>query len=184
MTQPTARPQELALPVASLAALRRALARSVGADAAALALQEAGVAAGNAFYDMLLRVPGAEDADAADWSESVFWRRFGELFERRGWGRVANEMLHSGVGALDAFDWVESEPDSGAGRPSCFFTAGLLANLLGHVCSDEVAVLEVECRSRGDSRCRFLYGAPEVLDLVYGRIRTGERVDDSIASLV
>jgi predicted hydrocarbon binding protein len=182
MTQPTARPQELALPVASLAALRRALARSVGADAAALALQEAGVAAGNAFHDLLLRV--GDDIDAADWSEGVFWRRFGDLFERRGWGRVANETLHNGVGALDAFDWVESEPDSGASRPSCFFTAGLLANLLGRVCNDEVAVLEVECRSRGDARCRFLYGSPDVLELVYGRIRAGSAVDDSIATLV
>lgn len=184
MTQPTARPQELALPVASLAALRKALARSVGADAAAVALQEAGVAAGDAFYEMLLRAPGGEDGSAADWPETVFWRRFGELFERRGWGRIANETLHNGVGALDAFDWTESEPDSGAQRPSCFFTAGLLANLLGRVSNDEVAVLEVECRSRGDSRCRFLYGAPEVLDLVYGRVRRGEPVDESIASLV
>jgi len=184
MTQPTTRPQELALPVASLAALRRALARSVGGDAAAHALQAAGVSAGDAFYDMLIRLTGSDEEDPADWPESVFWRRFGDLFERRGWGRIANEQLHRGIGALDAFDWVESEPDSGAVRPSCFFTAGLLANLLGHISNDEVAVLEIECRSRGDSRCRFLYGAPETLDAVYGRILSGERIDESIASLV
>ncbi len=50
MMQTNARPQELALPVASLAALRRALAEAVGDDAAAVAFQQAGVAAGDAFF--------------------------------------------------------------------------------------------------------------------------------------
>jgi len=182
MSQANARPQELALPVASLAALRRALAESVGDDAAAAALQEAGVAAGDAFYKLLVHA-AAPGEDPAHWGESQFWRRFGELFERRGWGRIANEALHPGVGALDAFDWVESNPELLAGRPACHFTSGLLANLLGRVCQDEVAILEVECRSRGDARCRFLYGNPEVLESVYGRLRAGMAVEDSLAAL-
>jgi hypothetical protein len=144
-------------------------------------LQSAGVAAGNAFHELLLR--GAGDGNPGDWGESAFWRRFGELFERRGWGRIANETVHPGVGALDAFDWVESNPDVGANRPSCFFSAGLLANLIGRICNDEVAVLEVECRSRGDSRCRFLYGAPVTLDTLYGHLRTGAPVNESLAAL-
>jgi predicted hydrocarbon binding protein len=182
MTQPNNRPPELALPVASLAALRAALARSVGDDAAAVALQEAGVAAGDAFHQ-LLRAPGSDDSTPGDWSEGVFWRRFGELFERRGWGRIGNEMVHDGIGALDAFDWVESNPEIGASRPSCFFSAGLLANLLGRITNAEVAVLEVECRSCGDSRCRFLYGAPATLDTLYGRLRDGHAIGDSLATL-
>lgn len=179
-THSHSRPQELALPVASLAALRWALAEAVGDDVAARALQQAGIAAGDAFFQMLTH-PGGEDP--ADWDETVFWRRFAELFERRGWGRIANESVHPGVSGLDAFDWVESNPDLMAGRPSCHFTTGLLANLLGRVCKAEVAVLEVECRSRGDSRCRFLYGSPEVLDEVYGRIRSGADVEGSLATL-
>ncbi len=91
--------------------------------------------------------------------------------------------MHPGVGALDAHEWVESDPDATAARPSCVFTSGLLANLLGRVCNDEVAVLEVQCRSRGDQHCRFLYGSPDVLDTVYGRIRAGEQVDDTLAAL-
>ena len=86
--------------------------------------------------------PGADEPGT--WGESQFWRRFAELFERRGWGRIGNEAVHPGVGALDAFDWVESNPELLAGRPACHFTSGLLANLLGRVCQDEVAVLEVE----------------------------------------
>jgi predicted hydrocarbon binding protein len=182
MSQGNARPQELALPVASLAALRRALAETVGDDAAATALQEAGVAAGDAFFKLLVHTSSSAE-DPAQWADSQFWRRFAELFERRGWGRIGNEAVHPGVGALDAFDWVESNPELLAGRPACHFTSGLLANLLGRVCQDEVAVLEVECRSRGDSRCRFLYGNPEVLESVYGRLRAGMAVADSLAAL-
>jgi hypothetical protein len=87
------------------------------------------------------------------------------------------------VGALDSGNWVEVQPES-ATRPSCYFTTGLLANLLGQAADAEIAVLEVECRSRGDERCRFLFGAPVTLDELYGRLRSGEPVDQSIASLV
>jgi len=180
----TARPQELALPVASLAALRRALVESTGDDVAARALQQAGVAAGDAFFHLLSPPgPAGGSATPAEWNEGVFWRRFAEMFERRGWGRIANERVHPGVAALDAFDWVESDAGMGATRPSCFFTAGLLANLLGRVVQDEVAVLEVECRSRGDARCRFLYGSPQNMDSVFGRLRAGAALEESLTAL-
>lgn len=180
MTQ-AQRPQELALPVASLAALRSALEEAVGADHAARALQAAGNAAGDAFHEIL--TGASQDAAPAEWTESAFWRRFGELFARRGWGRLSNEQIHEGVAALNAYDWVESNPERAAGRPSCSFTAGLLANLLGRVTGAEVSVLEVECRSRGDSHCRFLYGSPEALDAVYARLRSGEAVQETLATL-
>jgi len=181
------RPAELAIPVASLTALRNALADEVGDDPAARALQVAGVAAGHAFFDTLAHAGSAGgrtgDADPATWSESVFWRLLADLFERRGWGRIRNAQAHAGVGAIDAFDWVESQQDAGALRPSCFFTAGLLANLLGRVVGDDVAVLEVSCRSRGDAHCRFLYGSPETLDVVFSRIRNGADVEETLATL-
>ena len=182
----TARPPELALPVASLAALRRSLAASVGADDAARALQAAGVAAGDALYQMLTLVPGSSStppAQPAEWSEAVFWRRFAELFEKRGWGHLNWQLMHPGIGALDAPDWVEADPAVSAQRPSCFFSAGLLANLLGRVSGEDVAVLEVDCRSRGDDRCRFLFGSPVVLDAVYGHLRAGSGVAGAIAAL-
>jgi predicted hydrocarbon binding protein len=188
MNSTNSRPAELAIPVASLTALRHALADEVGDDAAARALQVAGVAAGHAFYDTLAYGVSAAgrngEADPAEWSEATFWRRLGDLFQRRGWGRIRNhEPLHTGVGALDAFDWVEAEPEAGAARPSCFFTAGLLANLLGRVVGDDVAVLEVGCRSRGDEHCRFLYGSPETLDVVFARIRSGADIEETLATL-
>jgi hypothetical protein len=33
--------------------------------------------------------------------------------------------------------------------------------------------MEVECRSRGESRCRFLAGAPETLSILYDRMAQG-----------
>lgn len=187
MTPTSSRPAELALPVAAMAALRRSLSSSVGADTAAHALRSAGNAAGDAFFRLLTHVPGAQPADdrsaPVDLSEDVFWRRLSQLFEVRGWGRLVNSRVHAGVGALDAPDWVESDPDTAAARPSCHFSAGLLANVLGQAAGGEVAVLEVECRSRGDERCRFLYGGAAALERVYGDLHAGHSADAALEAL-
>ena len=59
----------------------------------------------------------------------------------------------------------------------------MLANVLGQVAGSDVAVLEVECRSRGDARCRFLFGSPEALNGVYRRLVGGENLDAAVAQL-
>jgi predicted hydrocarbon binding protein len=193
MTPVHSRPAELALPVASLAALRRELAATAGGDAAAKALQSAGNAAGDSFFRSLAHGAAASVSDDAATAareslarldQVTFWRRFVELFASRGWGHLAMTPMHPGVGALDAADWVEADPDAGGARPACFFTTGLLANLLGRVAGEDVAVLEVECRSRGDERCRFLFGGPIALDELFQHIRSGRGVDESLEQLV
>ncbi|MBX6364637.1 MAG: hypothetical protein IRZ00_12285 [Gemmatimonadetes bacterium] len=172
---------ELALPTAALAALRRFLLTELGAESGARALRQAGHAAGDALYPVL--VGGAADGDAASIPETVFWRRLGDLFAARGWGRLTHADLHPGLGALDAADWMEANPQLGAPWPGCHFTTGLLANLLGRAAGDEVGVLEVECRSRGDGRCRFLFGGREALDAVYEALRSGSSLEESLARL-
>lgn len=172
------RPQELALPIASLAALRAALGEAVGEDAAAEALRAAGYAAGDALYTAL-----AAGNLEADLPAERFWNRLAQLFAGRGWGTLRHEAVHPGVGALNAMDWVEADALAGARRPSCFLTTGMLANLLGRVAGEEIAVLEVECRSRGDARCRFLFGGPSALDTVYDHVAAGESADASLAAL-
>jgi hypothetical protein len=57
--------------------------------------------------------------------------------------------------------------------PSCHLTCGLLADFFGRLSEGLVAVMEVECRSRGDARCRFLAGAPETLSTLYERMAQG-----------
>ncbi|MGH7552908.1 MAG: V4R domain-containing protein [Longimicrobiales bacterium] len=186
------RPAELALPVASLAALRRSLAANVGADGAAHALQDAGHAAGDAFFRALCRQPGAAGQMLSEETapevlreigEAAFWRRFSNLFASRGWGTFAHSAVHAGVGALQSADWVESDSVAGAVRPSCFFSTGLLANLLGQIAGQEIAVMEVECRSQGDGRCRFLFGGPGALEELFHRIESGQDIESSLSAL-
>ncbi|HEY0305594.1 MAG TPA: V4R domain-containing protein [Longimicrobiales bacterium] len=171
------RAPELAIPVASLSALRQALTAEVGPDAAASALRAAGHAAGDAWHP---QVSSGEDGAV---SESAFWRRLSQLFHSRGWGSLAHSAVHPGVGALDAVDWVEAQPDAGEPRPSCFFTTGLLANLLGNVAGSDVAVMEVECRSAGADRCRFLFGSADALNALYARVSSGDAVDAALSEL-
>ncbi len=187
---PTAHPSrtaELVLPVASLAALRRTLAESVGDDDAAIALREAGRAAGAAFFASLAPNAGG-DADAAarelrELPTDQFWTRIAQLLSARGWGRLSHTSPHPGVGALSADDWVEADPDAQATRPSCYFTTGLLADLLGRVAGADMAVLEVECRSRGDARCRFLFGSPAALDALFAELADGRPADAALDAL-
>jgi hypothetical protein len=49
----------------------------------------------------------------------------------------------------------------------------MLADFLGRMAQGQVAVMEVECRTRGDSRCRFLVGAPDSLSVLYDRMSHG-----------
>jgi hypothetical protein len=187
MGRPGSRPAELALPVACLGAIRDALSAEVGSDAAASALRVAGYAAGEALFTALTQPfadsSGTDAGGPGALSANTFWRRLSQLLSTRGWGTLSHSAVHPGVGALDTTNWVEVLPEPTT-RPSCFFTTGLLANLLGLAANAEIAVLEVECRSCGDARCRFLFGSPATLEALYDRLRTGESVDQSMKSLV
>ena len=186
MPRPGNRPPELAIPVASLAALRTALADEVGADAAARALAAAGQAAGDSLFAQLVAVNGdSEHGTSAlqDVSEGAFWRRLSQLFSSRGWGTLSHSAAHDGVGALDAPDWVEADAEGGANRPTCFFTTGVLANLLGNAAGAPISVLEVECRSRGDQRCRFLFGSTAAMNAVYEKVGAGNSADAALSEL-
>lgn len=174
---------ELALPVGSLSALRNALEAQIGGDAAALALRQAGYAAGDALFPLL--ASGAEGAaGAGELPESVFWHRVSDLFAARGWGKLEFSAMHPALGSLETADWVEADASDGNLRPSCHFTTGLLANLLGRAAGEEVGVLEVECRSRGDLACRFLFGGQDALAVVYEALAHGQELDQALAQLV
>ncbi len=179
MAQSTTRMMEVVIPAASIRALRQSLGEQLGADAAASALQYAGHAAGDAFHALL----AAEAGDTGGMAEDAFWRRLADLLANRGWGQLGHRDAHPGVGALQSGNWAESDPDSSADRPSCFFTTGLLARLLEGVAGRQVGVFEVECRSAGDPQCRFLFGGPQALQGVYAAMSEGADVDRAIASL-
>lgn len=177
-----ARPSELTLPVASFSALRRAMVEALGEQAAADAMRQAGYAAGDSLHSIL---GGGAEHDPGEIPVSRFWSDFARLFSSRGWGRLAFVPLHEGVGSLESNDWFEATDGAGGqgGQPSCHFTTGLLANVLGQVAGADIAVLEVECRSRGDSRCRFLFGGSEPVFRVYEEIAGGSAPDDALAQI-
>jgi bacteriochlorophyll 4-vinyl reductase len=183
MNQTGARIPEVALPATAVGALRTALVNELGGDRAASVLRSAGHAAGDALYQVLVQSAGEPQPGVTELDAARFWRRFAHLFSTRGWGNLVQGDVHAGVAVLESTDWAEADATSQARRPSCFFTTGLLANVLGKVANADVAVLEVECRSRGDARCRFLFGSPAAMENVYRQMVTGSDLDQAIAQL-
>jgi len=102
-----------------------------------------------------------------------------EFFTSGGWGSVTLHPVGTGALALDSTDWAEAAPGT-AQSPMCFFSAGMLADFLGRFADETVAVMEVECRSRGDERCRFLSATPQVLEKVYDEMTAGRSYADAL----
>jgi predicted hydrocarbon binding protein len=137
-------------------------------------LQEAGYAAGEGLFKAFTAVTSATDLDA-----DVFGETLSEFFTNGGWGAVTLSPVGTGALALDSSDWAEAEPGT-AQAPMCFFSAGMLADFLGRLSDETVAVMEVECRSRGDERCRFLSATPEVLERVYREMTEGRTYEEAL----
>lgn len=173
MTTTHADSQTLTLGKRSLHQLRSALERALGVQAAPL-LQEAGFASGEALSDTLQHwvqanylVDRPQELDAEFLGEAL-----SGFFADQGWGTLTLGKLGDSVITVDAPEWAESTPGSGQ-YPSCHVSAGLLADVFSRLANGQFAAMEVECRSRSDSRCRFLLAAPETLTLVYERMTHG-----------
>lgn len=187
MTDTATHTSMVQLPAAALTAFHRALSQDRSPAEAAALTRQMGFEAGEGFYaafrEWLVRPGAGEQTDPALLPADDFWTRLADFFETMGWGRVEFERLHSGIAALSSDGWAEAEPAGTARQPTCHFSTGVLADILGRVAGDNLAVLEVECRSRGDRRCRFLIGGPEALRGVYERIRKGEAFPEAVAAL-
>jgi predicted hydrocarbon binding protein len=171
----------LAVTKDALAALRNALMRDTG-HAAAGYFQEAGYAGGAALFEAFRGWLGQRGADAP---ESLpldeFQRLAGEFFRETGWGTLTVGTLHDAVATLDSPDWGEASPDSGMEHPCCHLSAGMFADFFGRVADAPLAVMEVECRSTGAERCRFLLGSAEVMQAVYDGMSQGQPYDQAVA---
>ena len=58
------------------------------------------------------------------------------------------------------------------------------ADFFGRISDAPLAVLEVECRSMGAPRCRFLLGNSDVLQYVFTEVEKGVAYDEAVATLV
>jgi predicted hydrocarbon binding protein len=168
----------------TLAALRAALVRDTG-DAAAAYLQEAGYAGGGALFDAFRHWLAGHRADPAEsLSVDVFQREATEFFRQAGWGSLHVSALHDAVAALDSYDWAEALPGGGLEQPGCHLTAGMFADFFGRVADAPLAVMEVECRSAGSERCRFLLGSTEVMQGVYDQMSEGAGYDVAVEGVL
>lgn len=172
----------LALTRASLSTLRSALLRDGGPDAA-IYLQEAGYAGGDAMWQAFRRwLAERSDIAAEHLDVSAFESRLSEFFRDAGWGNVTIGSLDDVVATLDSSDWGEADPSSAMDHPCCHLTTGMFADLFGRIAGHAVAVLEVECRSSGASRCRFLVGSPEVMEGIYDDMGRGISYEDAVSA--
>jgi len=144
-------------------------------DQAIAILQEAGYAAGEGLYRAFADAHSPTDLDADLLAETL-----SEFFANGGWGTLTMSPVGTGALALDSSDWVEADPGTSE-TPMCFFSAGMLADLLGRLSDEPVSVMEVECRSRGDARCRFLSATPEVLQRVYEGMTEGRTYEEALS---
>jgi predicted hydrocarbon binding protein len=162
--------------------LRNTLERDAGLQAASY-LQEAGFAGGEAMADAfrawLTDRHGVEQPRELD--AAHFGTTLSQFLSELGWGTVSVSPLGAAALAIDSSDWAEAQDDPSGEYPSCHLSCGLLADFLGRISDGTIAVMEVECRSRGDARCRFVAGSPETLGVLYDRMAQGEGYADALA---
>jgi predicted hydrocarbon binding protein len=166
---------DISLTASSLVALSPRALHALRDRVGAQALQEAGYAAGEAtFRAFSTWLP---QAAGVDHPRELAAPRLAEVLSQflvsLGWGAVQVTPLGDAAVAVDANAWAEAAPGAGLQYPSCFFTAGLLADFMGRMADAALAAMEVECRSRGDARCRWLVGAPETLAALYEQMTQG-----------
>lgn len=169
----------IAVSRSALTALRRAILREVG-PAASACLQEAGYAGGDTVFDSFtewLRAQGKAGPDELDMME--FQHRASLYFKELGWGTISVSPLSDAVAIVDSADWREVDPEGNLDHPACHFTTGMFADFFGRLSGAPLAVLEVECRSMGSPRCRFLLGNSEVLQFIFQEMEKGVSYQDA-----
>jgi predicted hydrocarbon binding protein len=167
------------IPAASLHVLRHALEEG-GQDAAAV-MQQAGFAAGSsmltAFNAWLTSERGVDDATLLD--REHLDEALSGFFGQTGWGTLTVSTLGGGLLALDSPDWAEAIPNS-TQWPSCLLSSGLLPAFLGALGGHSLGAMELECRSNGGQKCRFVIGAPDNLHTLYERLALGMKLEDAV----
>jgi len=169
----------LQLPRPLVASLISAVMAGRSPQEGAELLRLAGYDAGESIYEMLrdrLAARGyAGDVEESD--ASAFWEALSDS-----WGTVRHRELHPGVAEISSGDWFEADAVPAGG--ACHLSTGIFADLLRRVAGDDVAVLEVGCRARGDDDCRFLFGGPAALEALHARIGAGEDLETAVRNLV
>lgn len=172
--------REVALPASALVGLRQALRREAGPLATTHALHSAGYDAGTTLHALF---EASVNGSSGTLGEEAFWDELRTFLFRRGWGTLRHERSHPAVGFMSSGDWAEADAALEEKQPSCAFTSGMIASILGQVAGGPIAVLEVECRSRGDEECRFAIGSEAAVHELYGKLLEGADLETSLREL-
>lgn len=178
MDAPATTLREIAVPVSIFVTLRTELAKEAGALPTIHALHHAGYQAGSEAAAAF-----AVGGEVGSMGQSAFWVRLSEFFSRRGWGTLRQSGDHSGIALLSSPDWAEASPDADDSEASCCFSTGFLSGLLSELAVGPVAVLEVDCRARGDEQCCFAFGSEVAIHDLYGRLLDGTNLEGALAAL-
>jgi hypothetical protein len=167
----------------TLVSLCGSLLREGGADAATHLLN-AGYTGGPTLFDAFTRWLLARGYGTP---EAVPALKFGEratlFFRELGWGSLDLGAVGEAVATVDSLDWAESDPSIALEFPGCYVTTGIFTDFFGRIAGSPLSVLEVECRSMGAERCRFLIASPEVMQHVYDAMGAGLGYDAAVASV-
>jgi hypothetical protein len=180
MSRSAAAPREIAVPVSLFDSLRGELEQEAGTLQTVRALHHAGYRAGLSAAAALDEEAGGE---AFSLSQAAFWKHLARYFSRRGWGELSHTTPHPAVGLLTSPDWAEARADEVDADASCSFSAGFLSGLLSQLAGGPVAVLEVQCRTRGDRECRFAFGSETAVHELYGMLLDGADLSSALETL-
>jgi hypothetical protein len=86
------------------------------------------------------------------------------------------------VATIDSADWAESDPARPLDFPGCYYTSGVLADFFTRLAGEPLSVMEVECRSMGGERCRFLVGSGETMQRVYEAMGQGVTYEAAVGA--
>lgn len=173
-------PREVAVPVSVFVSLRTELAKEAGMLPTVHALHHSGYQAGT---EAAAALAGNSKGGATALAQGQFWVTVADFFSKRGWGKLRHDSAHAAVGILSSVDWAEASSGEADPDASCFFSTGFLSGLLSELAGGPVAVLEVGCRTRGESECRFAFGSEAAIHDLYGRLLDGVDLDGALAAL-
>jgi hypothetical protein len=177
-------PPLVGLPRTSLGALRGALLRDAGWQYVGW-LSEMGWAGGadalQAFSSWLAANGEVRAVQSLD--PATFQRQAAQYFAASGWGTLDIGTLGPGLLTLDSSDWAEADPHAALPYPGCYVSGGLFGAFFSALGGVTLTALEVECRSTGAPRCRWLLGSPAAIQHVYERMAAGEPYVDAARSV-
>ncbi len=180
MTRSGGAQREIAVPISIFASLRRELEAEAGTLPTVRALHSAGYHAGLTAAET---VQAQADGKAFETTQGDFFVQIQDYFAKRGWGTLTHTVVHDAVGMLSSPDWAEVAEGEIDPDASCCFSTGFLSGLFSQLAGGPVAVLEIECRTRGGSTCDFAFGSEGAIHELYGQLLEGVDLDGALTAL-